>query len=73
MAPVLSPPTLALSAEELRAVRLKYFQREHRSPAADAQDSSCLDGNADCAAPRHALCFKGETALPVCLFFNILH
>jgi hypothetical protein len=72
VAPVLSPPTLALSAEELRAVRLKYFRPEHRSPAADAQDTSCLDGNTDCAAPRRALCFKGETALPVSLFFNVL-
>lgn len=63
VAPVLSPPVPALSVEDLRSVRLKYFQPEQRRAAADTQDTSCLNGNSDCAAPRRARCFKGETAL----------
>ncbi len=53
-----SPPPPPLSAQELRAVRLKYFGQQHLSGAIDGHDTPCHNERAD----KPTLCFQGEVS-----------
>jgi hypothetical protein len=54
------PPSPPLSAEDLRAARLKYFRQQQLVLAAEAPDGLDHDDCDGSAAMSRALCFKGE-------------
>ena len=57
-----SPPPPPLSAQELRAVRLKYFGQQQMSGAIDAHDTPHPDELVNSASLKPALCFQGEAS-----------
>jgi hypothetical protein len=61
------PPSPPLSAEDLRAARLKYFRQQQLILAADAPDGLDHDDCDGSAALSRALCFKGECLSPLFL------
>lgn len=54
------PPAPALTAEELRAARLKFFCQQQSSASANAPDASNPNAMVDGTAHKRALCFEGE-------------